>query len=179
MHFKIPAQNAGERRGMKMFGLFKKKQKRYEMTAAADGHVLPMSEASDEVFSSLALGDGVVIRPTGSVVVAPADGVVTVTMPESNHAIGMELEGGIEILIHIGVDTVNLKGEGFTPLVKAQEQVKAGTELIRFDREAMEAKGYCMEIMQIVMEGGTASMVQYEAGMEAHAGSTVVAHWQL
>ena len=178
MHFKIPAQNAGERRGMTMFGLFKKKQKEHEMTAVADGSVIPMSGASDEVFSSLALGDGVVIRPTGNVLVAPADGVVTVTMPESNHAVGMELEGGIEILIHIGVDTVNLKGEGFTPLVKAQERVKAGTELIRFDRKALEAKGYCMEVMQIVMEGETASRVQYETGMEARAGQTVVAHWQ-
>lgn len=160
-----------------MFGFFKKKQMEHEMTAVADGSVIPMSEASDEVFSTLALGDGVVIRPTGNVVVAPADGVVTVTMPESNHAVGLELEGGIEILIHIGVDTVNLKGEGFTSLVKAQEKVKAGTELIRFDREALEAKGYCMEVMQIVMDGETASRVQYMTGMPAKAGETEVAHW--
>lgn len=160
-----------------MFHFFKKKQKSYEMAATADGKVIPMTDASDPVFSSCALGGGVVIRPTGTVVVAPADGRVTATMEGSNHAIGMELEGGLEILIHIGVDTVNLKGEGFTSLVKAQEKVKAGTELIRFDREALEAKGYCMEVMQIVMEGETASRVQYETGMEACAGRTVVAHW--
>lgn len=162
-----------------MFGFFKKKQKEFEMRAAADGRVIPMTEASDAVFSSLALGNGVVIRPTGNVVVAPSDGTVTVTMENSNHAVGMELEGGIEILIHIGVDTVNLKGEGFTALVKAQEKVQAGTELIRFDREALEAKGYCMEVMQIVMDSETASKVQYETGMEAEAGKTVVARWQL
>lgn len=161
-----------------MFGFFKKKQMEHEMTAVADGSVIPMSEASDEVFSTLALGDGVVIRPTGNVVVAPADGVVTVTMPESNHAVGLELEGGIEILIHIGVDTVSLKGEGFTALVKSGDTVKKGTELIRFEREALEAKGFCMEVMQIVMDGEKSSGVQYHTGMDAQAGETVAAVWQ-
>ena len=94
-----------------MFGFFKKKQQ--TMTASVDGKVLPMSEASDEVFSSCALGDGVVIYPTGEVVVAPADGMVSVMMKDSNHAIGLTLEDGTDILIHIGVNTVELKGEGF------------------------------------------------------------------
>lgn len=163
-----------------MFGFLKKKEKQdaYEMRACADGKVIPMTEASDPVFSSCALGNGVVICPTGNVVVAPADGTVTVTMEGSNHAVGMELKGGIEILIHIGVDTVNLKGEGFTPLVKAQDSVKAGAELIRFDREGLEAKGYCMEVMQIVMEGEIASKIQYTTGVEAKAGETVVGAWK-
>lgn len=160
-----------------MFGIFRKKQQEYKMMATADGTVIPMTEAHDPVFSSCALGNGVVIRPAGSVVVAPADGKVTATMEGSNHAIGMELEGGIEILIHIGVDTVNLKGEGFTALVKSGDKVKAGAELIRFDREALEARGYCMEVMQIVMDSETASGVQYLTGMDAKAGETHVAHW--
>ncbi|MCI8430521.1 MAG: PTS glucose transporter subunit IIA [Lachnospiraceae bacterium] len=161
-----------------MFGIFRKKQQEYKMMAAADGKVIPMAEAHDPVFSSCALGNGVVIRPTGGVVVAPADGKVTATMEGSNHAVGMELEGGIEILIHIGVDTVNLKGEGFTALVKSGDKVKAGAELIRFEREALEAKGYCMEVMQIVMDSETASKVQYVTGMDAAAGETEVAHWK-
>ena len=110
-----------------MFGIFKKKQQEYRMTAAADGAVVSMTEAQDPVFSSCALGNGVVIRPSGGVVVAPADGKVTAT--------------------------------------------------IRFDREALEAKGYCMEVMQIVMDGETASRVQYMTGMPAKAGETEVAHW--
>lgn len=162
-----------------MFGFLKKKEAKrsYEMKAAADGRVIPMSEAADAVFSSLALGNGVVICPSGNVIVAPADGRISVTMEGSNHAVGMELEGGIEILIHIGVDTVNLKGEGFEAFVKTGDEVKAGKELIRFDREGMEAKGYCMEVMQIVMDSDAASKVQYNTGMEAKAGETVVAHW--
>ena len=161
-----------------MFHFFKKKQKSYEMAATADGKVIPMTDASDPVFSSCALGGGVVIRPTGTVVVAPADGRVTATMEGSNHAIGMELEGGLELLIHIGVDTVSLKGEGFTALVKSGDTVKKGTELIRFEREALEAKGFCMEVMQIVMDGEKSSGVQYHTGMDAQAGETVVAVWQ-
>ena len=101
-----------------MFGLFKKKKVTYEMKAVVDGAVVPMTEATDPVFSSCALGNGVVIRPTSDVIVAPADGTVTVTMDGSNHAIGLELTGGLEVLIHIGVDTVNLKGEGFEALAK-------------------------------------------------------------
>ncbi|MBS6395772.1 MAG: PTS glucose transporter subunit IIA [Clostridiales bacterium] len=162
-----------------MFNFFKKKevQEAYEMKACADGKVIPMTEAKDPVFSSCALGNGVVICPTGNVVVAPADGKVTVTMEGSNHAVGLELKGGIEILIHIGVDTVNLKGEGFESFVKVDQEVKAGQELIRFDREGMEAKGYCMEVMQIVMDGETASKLEYTTGAEAKAGETVVARW--
>ncbi len=161
-----------------MFNIFKKKQQEYRMTATADGTVIPMAEAADPVFSSCALGNGVVIRPVNGVIVAPADGKVTATMEESNHAIGMELKGGIEILIHIGVDTVKLKGEGFTALVQSGDEVREGTELIRFDREALEAKGYCMEIMQIVMDSETASGVRYLTGMDAKAGETVIASWK-
>ena len=88
-----------------MFQLFKKSKTNSanEIKACADGKVLSMKEAADAVFSSCALGNGVVIRPSGNMTVAPADGTVTVTMDGSNHAVGMELDGGIEILIHIGV----------------------------------------------------------------------------
>ena len=158
-----------------MFGFFKKKQQ--TMTASVDGKVFPMSEASDEVFSSCALGDGVVICPTGEVVVAPADGMVSVMMKDSNHAIGLTLEDGTDILIHIGVNTVELKGEGFEALVAVKDQVKAGTELIRFDRKMMEEKGYCMEIMQLVLEGENSDKVKCYTGMYAKAGETVVAQW--
>lgn len=163
-----------------MFDFFKKKKapEGYKMTAAADGKVIPMSEAKDPVFSSCALGNGVVIQPTGEVVIAPAAGTVTVTMDDSNHAVGLELEGGIEILIHIGVDTVELKGEGFESYIKNGDKVEAGAKLIHFDREALEAKGYCMEVMQIVMEGDKSAGVSYQTGMDAVAGETVVAEWK-
>ena len=70
------------------------------------------------------------------------------------------------------------KGEGFEALAKTGDKVKAGDELIRFEREALEAKGYCMEIMQIVMEGEHSSDVQYTTGVTAKAGETIVGIWQ-
>ncbi len=162
-----------------MFGFLKKKDKEQvsSMTACADGMVVPMKEANDPVFSSCALGNGVVIRPTGDLIVAPADGTVTVTMAGNEHAVGMELDGGIEILLHIGVDTANLKGKGFQSFVKTGDVVKTGQKLIQFDREAMEAKGYCMEVMQIVMDSEEAEKIQYTTGIEAKAGETIIASW--
>lgn len=165
-------------RGIAVFEFLKKKPIEKKMLACADGKVIPMSEATDDVFSSCALGDGVVICPTGNVVVAPADGKVTVTMEASNHAIGMVLDNGIEVLLHIGVNTVELNGKGFRALVKKGDTIKAGKALIQFDREAMEQAGYCMEIMQIVTEGESElPAIRYTTGMTAKAGETVVAEW--
>mgnify|MGYP000549763794 CR=1 FL=1 len=138
-----------------MFEFFKKKKVTYEMKAVVDGTVVPMTEATDPVFSSCALGNGVVIRPTSDVIVAPADGTVTVTMDGSNHAIGLELAGGLEVLIHIGVDTVNLKGEGFEAL-------------------AMTDSGAYANMSPGVASGD----VQYTTGVTAKAGETIVGIWQ-
>lgn len=156
----------------------KETKKDYELKAAADGQVVPMTEASDSVFSGQMLGSGIVIRPTGDVVVAPGDGTISTTTPGGNHAVGLKLEGGVEVLIHIGVDTVKQKGEGFTCLVKSGDRVKTGDELVRFDRGMLEAKGYCMEIMEIVTGGENSSWVKYSTGMEAKAGETTVGSWQ-
>ena len=147
------------------------------MAAVADGQVVPMNEATDPVFSSCALGGGVVILPEGEIIVAPDDGTITATMDGSNHAIGMELQSGVEVLIHIGVDTVKLNGEGFEIFVKNGDKVKKGDQLLRFDRKAMVERGYCMEIMQIVMDGEQTAEIQYQTGIFAKAGETVVATW--
>lgn len=125
-----------------MFQFFKKKSApKREMAAVADGQVVPMNEATDPVFSSCALGGGVVIHPEGELIVAPDDGTITATMDGSNHAIGLELQSGVEVLIHIGVDTVQLNGEGFEIFVKNGDKVRKGDQLIHFDRKAMEDKG--------------------------------------
>ena len=148
-----------------MFQFFKKKSApKREMAAVADGQVIPMNKATDPVFSSCALGGGVVILPE-------------VTMDGSNHAIGLALQSGVEVLIHIGVDTVKLNGEGFEIFVKNGDKVKKGDQLIHFDRKAMEDKGYCMEVMQIVMDGEQTAGMQYQTGISAKAGETVVATW--
>ena len=161
-----------------MFQFFKKKSApKREMAAVADGQVVPMNEATDPVFSSCALGGGVVIHPEGELIVAPDDGTITATMDGSNHAIGLELQSGVEVLVHIGVDTVQLNGEGFEIFVKNGDKVKKGDQLIHFDRKAMEDKGYCMEVMQIVMDGEQTAGINYQTGIAAKAGETIIATW--
>ena len=104
------------------------------------GKVIAREEIPDETFASGVLGDGVGIEPEGELVVAPFDGTIS-SVAESQHAVGVE-SNGMEMLIHVGVDTVNMKGDGFTCLVQEGDAVKAGQPLIRFDREKIKAAGY-------------------------------------
>lgn len=108
------------------------------------GEVLSLSEIKDEAFASGVLGKGAAIRPEEGNVYAPADGEITALFP-TLHAIGMKTEEGAELLIHIGLDTVQLNGEGFQAHIQNGDQVKQGQLLISFDKELIEGKGYCLE----------------------------------
>lgn len=112
-----------------------------ELVSPLAGELLPLSEVKDEVFSSGAMGEGVAVEPSEGVLHAPADGKVVMTFP-TGHAIGMKTSDGAEILMHIGMDTVNLQGHGFEALVAKGDEVKAGDELVKFDIDAIHAKGY-------------------------------------
>ena len=104
------------------------------------GTVIARDQIPDDTFASGVLGDGVGIQPEDELVVAPFDGTIS-SVAESQHAVGIE-SNGMEMLIHVGVDTVNMQGDGFTCLVKEGDEVKAGQPLIRFDREKIKAAGY-------------------------------------
>ena len=104
------------------------------------GNVIAREAIPDDTFASGVLGDGVGIEPTDELVVAPFDGTIS-SVAESQHAVGIEANG-MEMLIHVGVDTVNMQGDGFTCLVKEGEEVKLGQPLIRFDRAKIKAAGY-------------------------------------
>ena len=104
------------------------------------GNVIAREQIPDDTFASGVLGDGVGIEPTDELVVAPFDGTIS-SVAESQHAVGIEANG-MEMLIHVGVDTVNMHGDGFTCLVKEGDEVKAGQPLIRFDRAKIKAAGY-------------------------------------
>ena len=104
------------------------------------GNVIARDQIPDETFASGVLGDGVGIQPADDKVVAPFDGTMS-SVAESQHAVGVE-SNGMEMLIHVGVDTVNMKGDGFTCLVKEGDAVKAGQPLIIFDRAKIKAAGY-------------------------------------
>ena len=112
-----------------------------EVAAPLSGSVMALEDVSDPVFSSGAVGKGAGLTPTGDIVVtAPADGTVVVA-PASGHAFGINLDNGIELLIHVGLDTVNLEGKGFDVKVKQGDHVTAGQELVRVDRTVIEEAG--------------------------------------
>lgn len=159
-----------------MFSFFKKKEDpKTEIKAFVTGPVVPIEEVNDGVFSEKIMGDGIAITPEDEVLVAPADGEITVIMDGSFHAVGMKLENGVELLLHIGIDTVGMNGEGFKPYVKVGDKVKTGDQLIRFSKAAIAAKGLRDITMLIVTNGDECPPVKLLSGMNAKAGETVVA----
>ena len=149
-----------------------------ELKSILDGKVIPITEVEDEVFSQKIMGDGVAIEPTNTVVTAPADCEVSVVMADTGHACGLTLANGVELLIHVGVDTVDMGGDGFKLLVKEGDRVKAGQPLIEFDPEKIRAAGHPCTTMLIVTAEGSASGITMHTGMDVKAGETVVISWE-
>lgn len=105
--------------------------------APLSGRAIPLGEVSDPVFAKKMLGDGMAIIPANSIVASPIMGKVTM-LAETKHAIGLVTEEGIEVLIHIGIDTVTLKGVGFKSLVSIGDSVQIGTPLVEFDPSVLK-----------------------------------------
>ena len=141
--------------------------------APLSGRVLPLEQVPDEVFSQGILGEGVGIEPTGNTVVAPADAVVSTVMEESRHAVGLRLDNGAELLIHVGMDTVEMKGDGFVYHIREGQRVHTGDPLITFDPEKIKAAGHPIITAFVVSDPGDTSPT-FTTGMEAKAGETAV-----
>ena len=119
---------------------FLKKQKSFQFFAPVSGKVCPISEAADSVFAEKIVGDGVFINAEDTQIVAPCAGEISF-VAETKHAFAMTLDNGVEVLVHIGLETVALKGEGFTQLVTQGTRVKVGTPIIAIDRDFILSKG--------------------------------------
>lgn len=143
------------------------------VTAPLSGRVIPMEEIPDQVFSQGILGEGVGIEPTGNVVVAPADATVCSVMEDSRHAVGLTLDNGAELLIHVGIDTVSMNGDGFQLHVKAGDRVRLGDKLITFDPEKIKAAGHPTTTAFLVTDPGDLTPT-FETNVDAQAGRTVV-----
>ena len=143
-----------------------------------DGKVLPIEEAPDDVFSQKIMGDGVAIEPTSNTVVAPADAEITVVMTDTGHACGLKLANNMELLIHVGVDTVNMGGDGFKLKVSQGDHVKCGDPLITFDPDKIAAAGHPSTTMLIVVSPGDAQNITMHSGMDASSGETTVISWE-
>ena len=150
------------------------------LLAPLSGAVKPITDMPDQVFASKAMGDGLAIEPAAGedTVVAPADGVVAATMPGSFHAIGLTLDNGPEVLVHVGIDTVDMGGDGFACLVEQGQRVTAGQPLMTFSAEKIRAAGHPTITAFVVTDEGAATDLALLSGIDAEAGSTTVATYR-
>ncbi|MBQ4159540.1 MAG: PTS transporter subunit EIIC [Clostridia bacterium] len=141
--------------------------------AYADGEIVPLDKVEDEVFSQGILGQGIAIRPMAGVIFAPCDGVAC-NLVDSKHAIGIQTEDGFNLLIHVGIDTVNLKGKHFEYAVKDGDKVKKGDVLIRFDKAAIEKAGYKTVTPLVITDAENCKAIKATPSGKVSAGDVVI-----
>ena len=128
---------------MKFFNNFIKKKKddltASDLTAMVTGQLIKIEDVKDEVFSQKMMGDGIAIIPTEGKILAPASGKITSVYP-TGHAVNLSLDIGVDAIIHIGIDTVELNGKGFTKKISSGQKVERGDILIELDRELISSK---------------------------------------
>jgi phosphocarrier protein FPr len=134
------------------------------LMAPLSGYLVPIERVPDPVFSQKMVGDGIALDPVSQSLVAPCDGEVIMLHP-ANHALTLAIAGGIELLMHIGLDTINLKGEGFTPRVKNGDKVKAGDPLIDFDADYVATHAKSLLTMIVVTNPDRVASFRAQAGV--------------
>ena len=154
-----------------MFNFFKKKE--HEIFSPMNGKVIPINEVEDEAFSQKMLGDGVCIIPKTGEVVSPVSGEV-VQVFDTLHAYGIKTANGAEILIHIGINTVELKGEGFKALVKSGQKVKMGEKIAEVDLEFIKEKGYSTQTPVVITNTSEIQDLNFNFVEGAEAGKTMI-----
>lgn len=123
----------------KLFGSKQKASKEIQIYAPLSGEIVNIEDVPDVVFSEKIVGDGVAIRPSGDTIVSPVNGTIGKIF-ETNHAFSIESEDGVELFVHFGIDTVELKGEGFSRIAQEGQTVKVGDPVIKFDLALLETK---------------------------------------
>lgn len=143
------------------------------VNAPVAGHVISLDETGDPVFASRALGEGIGIQPADSEVVAPVSGVLQ-TVAETGHAFGIKTDDGVEVLVHVGIDTVKMNGEGFDVKVKANEHVNAGDTLVVVDFDKVKEAGYSTTTLMTVLNTVAFASVAPKTGVDVKAGESVI-----
>ena len=143
------------------------------IAAPVNGKVEDLSETNDEVFSTKMMGDGAAIIPTDGTIYAPVDGKISVAY-ETKHAYGITSDKGAEVLIHVGIDTVNLKGEHFESFVKQGQTVKKGDKLGTVDIDAVQKAGYDPTVMTIITNTANYAEVGHKKADEIHHGDDFI-----
>jgi len=154
--------------------LFKKKQNTTNtFLATATGECIPLDRVKDEAFASKLCGDGVAIIPTDGAFRCPVDGVLT-GIAESKHAYTLTSTDGLEVLVHIGIDTVELKGEGFDPKAKVGENLRKGDPLCDVDLDFLKSKGYDITSPAVITNIDDVKNYKFSTGMVTGGVDTVI-----
>ncbi len=156
-----------------MFDFLKKKDKGIEIGSPVKGKAVPISQVSDPTFGEEILGKGVAIQPEEGKIYAPADGTIEMLF-DTKHAVSMTTTEGVELLVHIGLDTVALKGEHFTAHKGNGDAVKKGDLLISVDLEAVKAAGYDVITPVVVCNTPDYQTVEAVTGSDVNPGDTVL-----
>ena len=166
---------------MGFFDIFKKKAEPaaapvtwpYMVAADAKGTVVPMESIPDDVFAQGILGKCCGIEPAEGKVFAPIDGEIT-QAPDSLHALGIQGAGGVEVLIHVGVDTVEMKGDGFSSNVKVGDKIKKGQMLLTMDLDKIKAAGHPAVVITVITNTDEFADVEVVASGEVEPGADMI-----
>lgn len=141
------------------------------LNAVTDGEIIPIEEVEDELFSQKLIGDGYAIKPTSEVVYAPVSGKL-IEVADAKHAYYIETDGGLKVLVHIGIDTLLMNGEGFKTTVVKNKRVEKGDTLAVFDKKLIEERGFKTVIPVIVLEHESVASLELFPTKEAKANET-------
>lgn len=145
--------------------MFFKKQKKETIYSPCSGKVIKLDEVPDQVFADKILGDGAAVIPESGIIVSPVNGKIT-QLFDTLHAYAITSDTGLELLIHIGINTVELNGEGFTPFVKEGDNVKIGDKLAEVNLEYLADRGYNLHTPVIITNSGKVASIDISCGQK-------------
>lgn len=157
-----------------MFSIFKKKKKQEIINSCVSGKIVPIEEVKDGVFSAKILGEGVGIYPSEDMILSPCDGEIISVMEESKHALGIKMSNNMELLIHVGINTVSMKGQGFEVFVKTGEKVNKGDKLISFNRELIKENSLDDVVIMVITNSDQFDNISFKTDMNDVSADTMI-----
>ena len=153
--------------------MFEKNAKTISLKAVEDGRTIPMDEVNDQTFAQELLGPGIAIVPSNGTVVSPIDGTIATVM-DTKHAVCIQGEDGLELIVHAGLDTVELNGKYYQTYKEIGDQVKAGDVLLEFDLEEITKAGYDVTTPIVITNLGDYKITKCLTGQQVKAGEEVM-----
>ncbi|MDP4088293.1 MAG: PTS glucose transporter subunit IIA [Bacillota bacterium] len=153
-------------------------KKSFKLIAPVSGKVMDLTTVPDDIFADKMVGDGIAIDSTDDTVVAPADGEISLIF-KTNHAFAMMLDNDVEILVHIGLDTIALGGEGFVRLVEEGQKVRMGEPILKIDREFISSRNCSLITPVLITNHNMVNFTSINIGNEVKAGNDIVLEYKL